>query len=195
MSAPYFIYGWTNKDKFDDMWTEEKWLSKAKGDWVLFIDDDEIVSLQLAKEITEISNNNAGYYLNRTDYYYNKPLRHGETAHVKLLRLAKKNAGKFTRPVHEVWQVSGPVSALTNPLLHVHNNLTTDFLNKIAFYGPIDADCRPYKRRNLLLPLAKFIVNYIFRLGFLDGTLGLFHAYLMSIQSLSVRIFQWQKSS
>src|SRR3989338_11484544 len=76
-------------------------LKKAKGAWVLFIDDDEIVSLQLAKEITEISNNNAGYYLNRTDYYYNKPLRHGETAHVKLLRLAKKNAGKFTRPVHE----------------------------------------------------------------------------------------------
>ena len=44
-------------------------------------------------------------------------------------------------------------------------------------------------------PLAKFIFNYKMKLGFLDGCLGLFQAYLMSVQSLSVRVFQWCQKS
>ena len=170
-------------------------LNKAKGDWVLFVDDDEIVSPQLAKEINKALTTNKSYLFKRYDSYYNHLLTHGESGHNRILRLAQKNSGVFIRPVHEVWHVTGPVSTLSNPLLHVHDNLTTDFIDKIVYYGPIDASCKSYKNRYLLLPIVKFIVNYFFRLGFVDGALGLFHAYLMSIQSLSVRIFQWQKSS
>ena len=47
--------------------------------------------------------------------------------------------------------------------------------------------------RLLFYPLAKFKLNYIFKAGFLDGTAGLFLAYLLAVQSLSVRVFQWQQ--
>ena len=177
-------------------------LSKAKGDWVLFVDDDEVVSPALAQEINlAISNPKyTAYSLKRLDRYFGQILKHGETGTTKIIRLAKKNAGRFTRPVHEVWQVAGPVGELVNPLFHDRLELVTPFIDRIAFYGPLDAkelvkEGKPFSVFRLLAnPLAKFIFNYKIKLGFLDGCVGLFQACLMSVQSLSVRVFQWQKS-
>lgn len=178
-------------------------LTKAKGDWVLFVDDDEIVSPTLAQEIkTAITNPKyAGYYLKRFDRYFDQTLKYGETGKMKIIRLARKAAGRFVRPVHEVWQVAGRVGELKNPLFHDRRELVTPFIDRIAFYGPIDAktlnlEGKPFSYRRLLInPLAKFIFNYKIKLGFLDGYLGLFQAYLMSVQSLSVRVFQWPGKS
>jgi len=67
-------------------------------------------------------------------------------------------------------------------------------------YSPLDAgqlsqENKPFTYWRLQFnPKAKFIQNYFLKLGFLDGYLGLFQAYLMSVQSLTVRVFQWQKS-
>ena len=177
-------------------------LSKAKGDWVLIVDDDEIISAALAQEINLAIGNPkyTGYYLKRLDRYFGQTLRHGETGNIKIIRLARKDAGRFIRPVHEVWQVKGPVGELTNPIFHNRRELVTPFIDRIALYGPLDAkelvkEGKPFSVFRLLAnPLVKFIYNYQIKLGFLDGYLGLFQAYLMSVQSISVRVFQWQKT-
>src|SRR3989338_3704487 len=56
-------------------------LSKAIGDWVLFIDADERVSKALALEISnlksQISNLN-GFYIRRRDFMWGRELRYGE---------------------------------------------------------------------------------------------------------------------
>ena len=90
-------------------------LSKAKNEWVLFIDSDEIVSPALAKEIREIAaprqlagtrnDNTVGYFIKRRDIMWGRELRHGEQGRMKLLRLAKRDTGKWIRPVHEVWDI------------------------------------------------------------------------------------------
>lgn len=173
-------------------------LEKAKGEWVLFVDSDEIVSPQLAKEILGAIDqpNISGYYLKRVDSFYNQTLRHGETGDIKILRLAKKDAGKFCRPVHEYWKVDGQTETLKHPLLHIRPDFTASFMDKIGYYSPMDAkvlakEGKPYSVFRLLFyPKAKFFKNYIFKLGFLDGLLGLFHAYMMAVQSLSVRVCQ-----
>ena len=178
-------------------------LAKAKGDWVLFVDDDEVVSEKLAAEIKMAisSAQHSAYYLRRLDRYFGQTLRHGETGNIKIIRLAKKDAGRFIRPVHEVWQVTGPVGELVNPLFHDRRELVSPFIDRIALYGPLDAkelakEGKPFSVFRLLAnPLAKFIFNYKMKLGFLDGCLGLFQAYLMSVQSLSVRVFQWCQKS
>ncbi len=178
-------------------------LSKAKGDWVLFVDDDETVPPALAGEIKKAitSDQYSAYYLARRDRYFGQTLKHGETGNTKIIRLAKKDAGRFARPVHEVWKIKGRVGGLVNPLLHERKELVTPFINRIALYGPIDArslnsEGKPFSYARLLTnPLAKFIYNYKLKRGFLDGYLGLFQAYLMSIQSLSVRVFQWSQKS
>jgi len=177
-------------------------LSKAKGDWVIMVDDDEVVSEKLAVEIKKAisSAQYSAYYLRRLDRYFGQTLRHGETGNIKIIRLARKDAGRFIRPVHEVWQVKGPVGELTNPIFHNRRELVTPFIDRIALYGPLDAkelvkEGKPFSVFRLLAnPLVKFIYNYQIKLGFLDGYLGLFQAYLMSVQSISVRVFQWQKT-
>ena len=178
-------------------------LAKAKGDWVLFVDDDEIVSPALAQEINLAIGNPkyTAYYLKRLDRYFGQTLHHGETGKMKIIRLAQKDAGQFVRPVHEVWQVAGRVGELKNPLFHDRPELVSPFIGRIALYGPIDAralikEGKPFSISRLLAnPLVKFIYNYKIKLGFLDGYLGLFQAYLMSVQSLSVRVFQWSEKS
>jgi len=177
-------------------------LSKASHDWVLFIDDDEVVSKKLALEIQNAitSSENSGYYLKRVDRYHHQILNHGETGDIKIIRLGRKSAGAFVRPVHEVWKINGEVGKLKENLIHERGELVSPFISRMAFYGPIDAqqltiEGKPFAIWRLALyPKAKFILNYFIKFGFLDGLAGLFHAYLMSIQSLSVRVFQWQKT-
>lgn len=176
-------------------------LSQASHDWVLFIDDDEYVSTELALEIQKATSSRkySGLYIPRLDVCFHQQLLHGETGHIRLLRLAQKKAGKYVRPVHEYWQVKGKVGQLSAPLYHIKDYFISDFIDRMAQYSAIDADVlsaenKPYAFWRLILnPEAKFFVNYYGKLGFLDGTVGLFQAYLMSVQSLTVRVFQWTK--
>ncbi len=178
-------------------------LKQAQNEWVLYVDDDEIVTRELAQEIKKAitKSNFSGYFLKRIDRYHHRLLSHGETGSIKLLRLAKKDAGIWKRPVHEYWQVTGRVGQLSQSLIHERNDLTESFINRVILYGPIDAGAlvkenKPFTYWRLLIyPIAKFIFNYKLKLGFLDGILGLFQAYLMSLQSLSVRVYQWQEKS
>lgn len=178
-------------------------LSKAKGDWILFVDDDEVITKSLAKEIqTAIASQKySAYYLKRLDRYFGQTLHHGETGNIKIIRLARRDAGQFVRPVHETWQVTGKVGQLKNPLLHNRGKLVSPFIDRMILYSPIDAKALTMEGKSfsylrlLINPLAKFIYNYKIKLGFLDGYLGLFQAYLMSVQSLSIRVFQWGQKS
>mgnify|MGYP003972889417 CR=1 FL=1 len=177
-------------------------IGKAKTDWVLFVDSDEIISSSLRLEIKKTIKRDdyQGYYLPRQDIILGQTLKYGETGSIKLLRLAKKSAGKFSRSVHETWNIKGRVGELTSPILHLKKEFTNPFLGKISQYGLLDSkelvsENKPFSFfRFLFFPIGKFINNYIMRRGLLDGLLGLFHAYMMSVQSLSVRVFQWQAS-
>ncbi|MBI4226081.1 hypothetical protein HY612_03115 [Candidatus Roizmanbacteria bacterium] len=46
----------------------------------------------------------------------------------------------------------------------------------------------------IFFPLAKFILNYFIKLGFLDGPAGFTYAFLMSFHSFLVRAKLWQYS-
>ena len=183
-------------------------LEKAKGpasprgeDWVLFVDSDEIVTEKLREEIIRHTkyevrgkkNETKGYFIKRTDVFLGRELRYGETAHVKLLRLAKKDAGVWVRPVHEYWDVEGPTETLDNPLIHESHTNVAQFIDEINTYSTINA---AYLRKQgvtstvfaiIAYPTAKFIQNYFFRLGFLDGTRGCMMAIMMSFHSFLTR--------
>lgn len=176
-------------------------LKHALGDWVLFLDSDEQVSAKLARQIqTAIQKDSKtkGYLIPRQDIYFNQKLNNGETGEIKILRLACRNAGKFVRAVHESWDINGEIKTLSSPILHYRQSLTTPFVDRMILYSPLDAveldrEGKPFTYWRLILyPLAKFVQNYVLKLGLLDGLLGLFHAYLMSVQSLTVRVYQWE---
>ena len=170
-------------------------LQKAKGDWVLFVDADEEVTPQLRKELLQSIKVGKydGFYLGRQDYFLGKRLRFGETARVKLLRLAKKGKGQWRMPVHEVWRIKGKIGELKNPLLHRRHLTVAQFVDKLNFYSSIRAQqlyrqgVRSSWLTILAYPLGKFFYNYFWRLGFLDGQVGFVMAVLMSIHSFLVR--------
>lgn len=177
-------------------------LSKARGEWVLFIDADERVSPALAYEISNVihlSDEDRAFYIRRQDVMWEKKLEHGEVGNVRLLRLARRDIGKWEGKVHEEWRVKGRVRQLKNPLLHYPHETSTEFLQKINFYTSLRAKelYAKGKKTNLmeiiLYPLGKFLVNYFLRLGFLDGTAGFVYAVFMSFHSFLVRAKLWQK--
>jgi glycosyltransferase involved in cell wall biosynthesis len=174
-------------------------LEQAAGEWVLFVDSDERVSEELKQEIRGIISQKGdreqpvGYYLKRDDIFLGGKLRFGETAHVKLLRLAKKNAGRWIRPVHEYWDIKGDVQTLHNPLVHTAHKTIAGLIKKINWYTTINAkylfeqNVHANVGTILLYPFAKFVWNYIFLLGFLDGTRGMIMAIFMSFHSFLTR--------
>lgn len=177
-------------------------LSVAKGDWVLFIDADEIIPKALKKEIQHsISNkkhtNIDGFYLKRSDYFLHKKIRFGETGNIKLLRLARKGSGKFKRKVHEYWNIKGTRGELKNPILHFPHKTISEFIVEINQYSSLHslANKREGKTTNLikiaLFPVGKFLVNFLFKLGFLDGPTGFIMSTMMSFHSFLSWSKQW----
>ncbi len=172
-------------------------LSKAANDWVLFVDADERISKLLSREILQKTKNTnyGGFYIKRNDYFMGRELKYGETGNIKLLRLARK--GKWKRKVHEYWDAGNNVGELKNPILHYHNQSLTEFIDKINNYSNIHAyeNKKEGKYSNIwkiiFFPLGKFLYNFIFRLGFLDGVEGLIMAVMMSFHSF----LSWSKQS
>lgn len=172
-------------------------LAKAKGEWLFFIDSDEVVSPQLASEIKETISGRRGaingYYLKRKDFFLGRWLDHGETSRVKLLRLARKGTGVWTRPVHEIWQVKGEVGKLNHPLLHYPHPNVAQFLEEINFYSSLNAAYLKSQGIKASIwhiigyPLAKFCLNYFWYSGFLDGMPGAIMALMMSFHSFLTR--------
>ncbi len=189
-------------------------LTHAKGEWVLFVDSDEVVSDELTKEIKNATGSPiracprpdrgsgmtsySGFYLKRRDFIFGQYLRHGETSKVRLLRLAKKNVGEWVRPVHEVWDIKGDTGELSTPLEHFPHQNVAQFLEEINRYSTLNAKYL-YEHRIRVhwwhvvgYPVAKFFLNYFLYLGFLDGTPGIMIAIFMSFHSFLVRAKLWQ---
>lgn len=177
-------------------------LKHATYDWALFLDDDESISAELLSDLERaiLLPEYQGYFLSRTDIFMGRELKHGETASVRLLRFARRNSGVWTRPVHEVWDVKGAIGVLKHPLVHQAHRSIHAFMEKLNRYTKIEADHRRAsgKRMNifelLAYPLVKFIANYLLKLGFLDGFPGLAMAYMMSLHSLMVRVYMYEKN-
>lgn len=181
-------------------------LQKARNEWVLFVDSDELISDALAYEISSVVHtagqdvvNLNGFYIKRQDIMWRKKLKYGETGSIKLLRLARKSAGEWVGMVHEEWRIKGKVGTLINPIIHYPHPTVAEFLKKINFYSTLKAEELYLKKIKtnmlslIMYPSSKLIINFVLRKGFLDGIPGLIYALLMSFHSFLVRGKLWAK--
>ena len=172
-------------------------LTKARGDWILYVDADEIVSSSLKQEITKTIKQNRktinGYFIKREDVFLGKKMHYGETGNIKMVRLARKDKGRWVRPVHEVWEIRGGIGSLNNPLLHYPHKTISDLLQKINYYSTVNAKYLHSQKTAVrqvdifLYPTGKFFLNFFIKLGFLDGTAGLIFSLMMSLHSFLTR--------
>ena len=176
-------------------------LEKANGDWVLFVDADERVSEVLASEVLSIEyqvlRKYNGFYIKRRDYMWRSELKHGETGNIWLMRLARKDSGRWVGKVHEEWKIEGKVGRLKNEIIHYPHQSISEFLKEINFYTDLRAKELFEKGVKsdfismLFYPVAKFLSNYFLKLGFLDGIHGLVFAIMMSFHSFLTRGKLW----
>lgn len=177
-------------------------LGEASHPWVLFLDSDEVLTPGSISEIKKITQQSsiAGAYVQRQDFFAGHRLQWGETGQAQFLRLAQKSKLHFERSVHEIGVVDGPVVSTKITLLHYPHPTLSEFWNSIVHYSRMEAELRAHKGQAfslfqmLFYPPAKFVTNYFFKLGFLDGWSGLVYAVMMSLHSLLVRVFWYEKT-
>ncbi|MDR6405767.1 MULTISPECIES: glycosyltransferase family 2 protein [Chryseobacterium] len=169
-------------------------LDAAKNDWVLFLDGDERITLELRKEIIEELNKpeqKDAYYFYRKFFFANKPINFSGTQSDKNFRLFRRSKARYTagKKVHETLEVNGSVGILKNKLLHYSVSDYESYRKKMIHYGILKGKelAAKGKKFNILVQYLKtafkFFKAYVMRLGILDGKEG----YQLSfLQSLSV---------
>lgn len=166
-------------------------ISKAKNEWILFIDSDEFVTGNLRDEILlkiQTENKFAGYYIPRVDFWLGRNLKNGEN-NALIVRLAKRGKGRWHLAVHETWRINGKIGKLKERLIHYSNPSLREFIYKINNYGL--AHAKENRRlgksaifvKVLLMPFAKFVMDFFLKLGIKDGVHGFIVACIMSFHS------------
>jgi glycosyltransferase involved in cell wall biosynthesis len=161
---------------------KQRALDLATAEWVLSIDADERVPEALRGEILAAvrSRQFAAYRLNRLSMFLGKFMRHGGWFPDPVLRLARREACRFSDAiVHEALVAEGPVGSLREPLVHLSYRSIDDVLRKLRQYALASAEVRRRRGRRggLLSALAHafliFLRVYVLQAGFLDGGRGL----------------------
>ena len=155
-------------------------LRNSKTEWVLFLDTDEKLSKELSEEISNLDPKEYnGFYIKRKIIFLGKVI--GKD---KVLRLAKRNSGRWVRKVHEIWQVNGKVGILNNYIIHNTADNLHDYIGKINNYSSIHAteNRNEGKHSNLFkiifYPKVKLIQNLFEGRGFVFSMLQSFHSFL-----------------
>ncbi|MBC2856266.1 glycosyltransferase family 2 protein [Cetobacterium sp. 2A] len=171
-------------------------IENSNGEWILAIDADEEVSLELADKIKEIIENESEkkvFEINRVSVCFGKVLKHGGWGKSYAVRLFTKTSGKFNdNTVHEQFVTEDKIYKINKKdIIYHHSYLTLqDYFTKFNRYtteGALDY-YRKGKKSSIFQivfnPLFKFIRMYIIRLGFLDGVEGFVIATTSAMYSM-----------
>lgn len=184
-------------------------LEKSSGEWILFLDADEVLTPDLKVEIQKLINNKSlisTFYIKRRDIFWGRELKYGELWNIYrkgIIRLVKKDSGKWVGAVHEKFVSKYSSDRLKNYIDHYSHESLKDFIADVNSYSTIRAKelYKSGKQANIFqiffVPFAKFKLNYIFKLGFLDGVPGFIYSFMMSFHSFLVRakLYQYNKLS
>lgn len=158
-------------------------VSKASYDLILSLDADEALSEPLKKSLVEARKNEAfdAYKINRLNNFCGSWIRRGGWYPDRQLRFWNKNSGIWNdSKVHEKVDLKpgARLGHLEGDLLHYSYYSFDEYIRQMNKYSDLKADelIRRGKKANLFKlifkPFGKFLTNYFFKLGFLDGYYG-----------------------
>jgi glycosyltransferase involved in cell wall biosynthesis len=164
-------------------------LTAATGDWILSIDADERVSSALADEIRKVmqeadaQGQKVAFEIPRVTQFCGVWIRHCGWTPDYVLRLFKRGEARFSDDlVHEKLLLIDPqtkIIRLKTQLLHYSYPSPAHYWRKLQQYSQDWAKQKHQEGRKvsifraLVSGVAAFVRSYIFRLGFLDGAMGL----------------------
>ena len=164
---------------------------QASHDWILSLDDDEILTPQLQQEIQNLDLQNSdyqGFKIPRSLIFLGKLLRFSGEYRRLTLRLFNRKYGNWNDEyVHESIEINGKVGTLKNQILHDSYRDLTDYFNKFNKYTSLGA--KTLAERNQSASTFKIIARfpttflkiYFLKGSCLDGYAGFMWALLTAI--------------
>jgi glycosyltransferase involved in cell wall biosynthesis len=160
--------------------------------------DHSLAAVDATSEVGAIPHADfAGLWIPRKNEFLGRWIMYGGFWPDPKLRLFRRGRGKFeSRAVHEDVQVDGTTRQIqSGALLHHSYPTLSDYVDHMNRYSTLGAEMVVAKGNGkinvqfsviniVVRPLATFVYNYFFRLGFLDGREGLllhlYHAVYVS---------------
>lgn len=165
-----------------------KGIDAAKSDWLIHMDIDERIPPDLAIEIVEAIKdpNFDAYRYRRLNYFLHRPMQGGGWRDWNRVHLARRECLRFSGMYHEQVELTVPgdgVGQLKNAMIHLNDASYQERLTKSAIYQHEVAE--RIKQANTSLGyfdilfsfIGEFFYKYVWKRGFLDGTLGLIWAF------------------
>ncbi|HEY8996333.1 MAG TPA: glycosyltransferase family 2 protein [Edaphobacter sp.] len=174
-------------------------IEKCSGEWILSLDADEELTLELQNEIAMLLKGTPdadAYLLRRRNVFLGRWMRHGGYYPDPKLRLFRRYMANFApparfteRPVHETMAVEGRLETLEYDIIHHAYPTIESYIEHMDRYSTLGAQILLEKNKTgktlgaflyntLIIPIGTFVWNFFFRGGFRDGREGLLlHLY------------------
>jgi glycosyltransferase involved in cell wall biosynthesis len=169
-------------------------VAHTTGDWVLFLDADEVIPPELARDIQTAVNRDETcvYEVAWLQMAFGQPLTHMRSGDGLPRLFPMRQLLRFEGVVHEGATLRDPQTP-HRPLptrLHHHSRRTVhQSLLKLAQYAQLGAlkragaGARGGIWRGFASGLASFVRLYVFHRGFLCGRAGFLHCFLVALES------------
>lgn len=180
-------------------------IKNSGSDWILQLDADERVSVELKKDIKEIlanNNNVAAYRVYRRNYFLGKFMRYGGWCE-KQTKLFKKAKAYYVGPIHEQLKVAGRTGELKSHLEHYPFRSISEFIQRQLYYAGIESRLLHEERRKIDLkevkyhitvrPIKLFFKLFIKKQGFRDGMHGFIFSILNAWRHFAIWSIYWNK--
>lgn len=196
----------TNKPIFHK--NKQMAIDKCKGDWILQLDADEVVSENLAQEILTIAEKDpqeiefAAFYIPRKNFFLGQWMKKTAQYPDPVIRFFKNGKAHLPcKSVHEQMQVDGEVGHLNSHLLHYPYPSFSEYLKKSNRYTTLDAQEMRNKEMtpsfwNFLKYYFKaektFWTLYLRHKGFQDGFPGFAFSAFSGLHHITAYIKFWE---
>lgn len=173
---------------------KQKALDACRGEWILQLDADEVVTPELKNEILETIGGSDvnGYYIPRKNFFCGHWLRKGGQYPDYLIRLVRCGEAHFPcKSVHEQIAVDGRLGYLKNSLLHYPYTSIDEYWKKANAYIALSADELRRKKLvvtpvtwftyNAVKPTVTFFLIFFRHKGFVDGYWGFLFALFSAL--------------
>ena len=156
---------------------------QASNNWILSLDADEALSPELRQSILKEKADLKydAYRFARLTYYCGKWIKHSGWYPDKKIRLYNREKGNWEgEKVHEHWAPADNtiIAELKGDILHYSFYSINDHIQQINNFTDLSARENVGKGKNysfttvMVMPTWNFLVNYVVRLGFMDGHEG-----------------------
>lgn len=170
-------------------------IDACRGDWILQLDADEVVSEVLRDEIkkTIADTKYNGFWIKRKNFFLGRFLTKGGVYPDPTIRLYRRGFGKLPcKDVHEQAEIKGPVSTLNSDLLHYADpNFSHYLLRNDRYTSLIATDLKKsgvkisflsFLNYFIIKPLHWFFLAYFRHRGYVDAFPGFVFAWYSSLR-------------